>query len=121
MYGMMPSEKIAQFSSAPPLNKFNSAARLPPVLSVNAVRNHSCKTAALTPGVVMAAPSRTMTTTASVNRIRRRSSGILSVLTKAETISENYFFEVFFFVLEAVVDLFFGFASPDSAGASFSA
>src|SRR6266404_2557700 len=34
----------------------------------------------------MAAPSRTMTTTASVKRIRRRSSGILSVLTKAETI-----------------------------------
>ena len=34
----------------------------------------------------MAAPSRTITITASVNKIRRRSSGILSVFTKAETI-----------------------------------
>src|ERR1041384_7439767 len=106
---MMPREKIAQFSSAPPLNKFSSAARLPPVFSVSAVRNHSCRTAALTPGVVIAAPNRTTTTIASVNRIRRRSSGILSVLTKAETISGNYFFEVFFFAFAAVVDLFFGF------------
>ena len=36
--------------------------------------------------VVIAAPSRTMTTTASVKRIRRRSSGILTVLRNAEII-----------------------------------
>src|ERR1700738_2277761 len=110
---MMPSEKIAQFSNAPPLNKFNNAARLPPDFSESAVRNHSCNTAWLTPGVVIAAPRRTMTTTASVKRIRRRGSGILSVLTKAETISENYFLEVFFFALgrDFDVDPFFSVAS----------
>src|SRR5947208_3101224 len=106
---MIPREKIAQFSSAPPLNKFNNAASWPPVLSVSAVRNHSCNTAAFTPGVVMAAPRRTITTQASVKRIRRRSSGILSVLTKAETIF--YLREVFFFavVFDFDVDFFFGF------------
>jgi len=35
---------------------------------------------------VIAAPSRTTTTIASVNKIRRRNSGILTVLRKAETI-----------------------------------
>ena len=31
MYGIIPREKTAQFSRAPPLNKLNSAARPPPV------------------------------------------------------------------------------------------
>jgi hypothetical protein len=44
-------------------------------------------TAWLTPGVVIAAPKRTITMTASVNRIRRRSSGILTVFRNAETIA----------------------------------
>jgi hypothetical protein len=44
MYGMIPREKTAQFSSAPPLNKLNSAARPPPVRWLSEVRNHSCKT-----------------------------------------------------------------------------
>ena len=48
---MMPSEKIAQFSSAPPLNKLKSAATLPPGFS----RQRACGTtpasrAWLTPG-----------------------------------------------------------------------
>ena len=84
---MMPSEKIAQFSSAPPLNKLKRAATLPPVFSVSEVRNHSWITAWLTPGVVMAAPRRTITITASVNKMRRRSSGILTVFRNAETIA----------------------------------
>src|SRR2546423_5118055 len=83
---MIPNEKIAQFSSAPPLNRLNIAARLPPVFSVNDVRNHSWITAWFTPGVVMAAPRRTITTIASVNRMRRRSSGILTEFKNAETI-----------------------------------
>src|SRR3954466_13509109 len=83
---MMPNEKIAQFSSAPPLNRLNIAARLPPVFSVNEVRNHSWITAWFTPGVVIAAPRRTITIMASVNRMRRRSSGILTVFKNAETI-----------------------------------
>src|SRR5216110_715218 len=83
--GIMPREKIAQFSSAPPLNRLKSAATPPPVLS-DAVRNHSCNTAWLTPGVVIAAPKRTITITASVNKIRRRNSGILTVFRNAETI-----------------------------------
>jgi hypothetical protein len=37
--------------------------------------------------VVIAAPSRTITITASVNRIRFRSSGILTVFKNAETIA----------------------------------
>jgi hypothetical protein len=82
---MMPREKMAQFSSAPPLNKLKSAARPPPVW-LDAVRNHSCKTAWLTPGVVIAAPRRTITITASVNKMRRRNSGILTVFRNAETI-----------------------------------
>ena len=86
MYGMMPSEKIAQFSSAPPLKRLNNAAMLPPCFSVSEVRNHSWITAWFTPGVVMAAPNRTMTTIASVNRMRRRSSGILTEFKNAETI-----------------------------------
>src|SRR6476620_9562532 len=45
-------------------------------------------TAWFTPGVVIAAPRRTMTTMARVNRIRRRSSGILTVLRNAETIAQ---------------------------------
>ena len=81
----MPSEKIAQFSSAPPLKRLKSAATPPPALC-DEVRNQSCRTAGLTPGVVIAAPRRTITMTASVNRIRRRSSGILTVFKKAETI-----------------------------------
>jgi hypothetical protein len=36
--------------------------------------------------VVIAAPNRSITMTASVNKIRRRSSGILTVFKKAETI-----------------------------------
>ena len=84
---MIPSEKIAQFSSAPPLNKLNRAATLPPCFSVSEVRNHSWITAWLTPGVVIAAPRRTITITASVNRMRRRSSGILTVFRNAETIA----------------------------------
>src|SRR3954462_3125743 len=83
---MIPREKIAQFSRAPPLNRLKSAAMLPPCFSVSAVRNHSWMTAWFTPGVVMAAPNRTMTTMASVNRMRRRSSGILTVFKNAETI-----------------------------------
>src|SRR3954469_13852513 len=83
---MIPREKIAQFSRAPPLKRLNSAAMLPPCFSVSAVRNHSWITAWFTPGVVMAAPNRTMTTMASVNRMRRRSSGILTVFKNAETI-----------------------------------
>src|SRR5213079_67605 len=82
----MPREKIAQFSSAPPLNRLKSAATPPPVLS-DAVRNHSCSTAWLTPGVVIAAPKRTITTTASVNKMRRRNSGILTVFRNAETLA----------------------------------
>ena len=54
MYGMMPNEKMAQFSSAPPLNKLKSAATPPPELC-DAVLNHSCKTAGFTPGVLIAA------------------------------------------------------------------
>ena len=85
MYGMMPSEKTAQFSSAPPLKRLKSAATPPPALCDD-VRNQSCRTAGLTPGVVIAAPSLTTTMTARVNKIRRRSSGILTVFKKAETI-----------------------------------
>ncbi len=84
---MMPNEKIAQFSSAPPLNKLKSAATPPPELCDIVLRNHSLSTAGLTPGVLMAAPRRTMTITARVNRILRRSSGILTLLRKAETIA----------------------------------
>ena len=40
------------------------------------------------PGVVIAAPRRTITMTARVNRIRRRSSGIFTVLRNAETIDQ---------------------------------
>src|ERR1051326_1455042 len=83
---MIPREKTAQFSSAPPLNRLKSAARPPPVRWLRELRNHSCKTPWLTPGVVMAAPRRTITTTASVNKIRRRNSGILTVLRNAETL-----------------------------------
>src|SRR3954469_584809 len=83
---MIPREKIAQFSRAPPLKRLNSAAMLPPCFSVSAVRNHSWITAWFTPGVVMAAPNRTITTIASVNKMRRRSSGILTVFKNAETI-----------------------------------
>ena len=86
MYGMMPNEKTAQFSSAPPLNKLKSAARPPPVRWLSDVRNQSCKTPWFTPGVVIAAPSRTITTTANVNKMRRRNSGILTVFKNAETI-----------------------------------
>ena len=82
---MMPNEKTAQFSSAPPLNRLKSAATPPPALCDD-VRNQSCSTAGFTPGVVTAAPSLTMTMTARVNKIRRRSSGILTELRKAETI-----------------------------------
>ena len=59
---------------------------LPPCFSVSEVRNHSWITAWLTPGVVMAAPRRTITMIASVKRMRRRSSGILTVFRNAETI-----------------------------------
>ncbi len=86
MYGMMPSEKIAQFSSAPPLKRLKSAATPPPDFCESVSRNHSCSTAWFTPGVLMAAPRRTITITASVNRIRRRSSGIFTLLRNAETI-----------------------------------
>src|SRR6267143_2044194 len=86
---MIPSEKIAQFSSAPPLKRLNSAATLPPDRSVNELRNQSCSTAWLTPGVVIAALSRTMTMIANVKRIRRRSSGILTVFRNAEIISQT--------------------------------
>jgi len=82
---MIPSEKIAQFSSAPPLNRLKSAATLPPDFSVSALRNQSCKTAWFTPGVVIAAPRRTITITASVNKILRRNSGILTEFRNAET------------------------------------
>src|SRR4051812_14657848 len=84
---MMPREKTAQFSSAPPLKRLKRAAMLPPCFSVSEVRNHSWITAWLTPGVVIAAPNRTMTMIASVNRMRRRSSGILTVFKNAETIA----------------------------------
>src|SRR5213078_1770909 len=93
----MPREKTAQFSSAPPLNKLKSAATPPPVLSLKDVRNHSCNTAWLTPGVVIAAPKRTITMTASVNKIRRRNSGILTEFRNAETIR---YFLVFFEALD---------------------
>src|SRR6476469_5452357 len=83
---MMPREKIAQFSSAPPLNRLNRAATLLPLFSASEVRNHSWITAWFTPGQVIAAPRRTMTTIASVNKMRRRSSGILTVFKNAETI-----------------------------------
>ena len=46
----MPSEKMAQFSSAPPLKMLKSAATEPPACVLTWVRNHSCSTAALTPG-----------------------------------------------------------------------
>ena len=63
MYGMIPSEKIAQFSSAPPLKMLNSAATEPVAWLSTWLRNHWCSTAALTPGVVICAPTRTMITT----------------------------------------------------------
>src|SRR5207302_81128 len=84
---MMPSEKMAQFSSAPPLKRLKSAAT-PPALSA-VLRNHSDNTAWFTPGVVMAAPSRTITIIARVKRIRRRSSGIFTVFRNAEIIDEE--------------------------------
>src|SRR5437016_12886859 len=86
---MMPSEKIAQFSSAPPLKRLKRAAT-PPALSA-VLRNHSDNTTWFTPGVVIAAPSRTMTIIASVKRIRRRSSGIFTVFRNAEIIDEELF------------------------------
>src|SRR5437762_13482676 len=86
---MIPREKIAQFSSAPPLKRLKSAAT-PPALSA-VLRNHSCNTAWFTPGVVIAAPRRTITMIARVKRIRRRSSGIFTVFRNAEIIDKNYF------------------------------
>src|SRR5436190_15731373 len=116
---MIPSEKIAQFSSAPPLNKLNSAATLPPCFWVNALWNHSWRTATLTPGVVIAAPRRTMTMTASVNRIRRRNSGILTEFRNAETIRYFLvFFEALDFERAPAVDFFFAFVLGASAFAS---
>ena len=64
----------------------DARAATPPPALCDEVRNQSCKTAGLTPGVVIAAPSLTTTMTARVNKIRRRSSGILTVFKKAETI-----------------------------------
>ena len=89
MYGIIPRENTAQFSSAPPLNKLNSAARPPPVRWLSEVRNHSYKTPWFTPGVVIAAPNRTITMTASVKSMRRRSSGILTVFRNAEIIRSS--------------------------------
>ena len=54
------------------------------------VAEPACRTAGLTPGVLIAAPRRTITTTASVKRIRRRSSGILTVLRNAETMTKTF-------------------------------
>ena len=84
MYGMMPSEKIAQFPSAPPEKRLKSAAAPPPALWSATFWNHSRSTWALTPGVVIAAPTRMITTIPSVKSTRCLSSGILKMLAKAE-------------------------------------
>ena len=85
IYGMIPNEKIAQFSSAPPLKMLKSAATDPPACVLTCVRNHSCNTAAFTPGVVICAPARTTITMIRLKMIRARSSGTLSELAKAES------------------------------------
>ena len=50
MYGMMPSEKMAQFSSAPPLKMLNKAATEPDDCVSTWFLNHWWSTAASTPG-----------------------------------------------------------------------
>src|SRR4030095_8550392 len=119
---MIQREKPAQFSSPPPLKRLKSAATPPPSLCDD-VRNQSCKTAGLTPGVVIAAPNLTTTMNARVNKIRRRSSGILTVFRKAETIRQARFrisaYSAVFFFLAAD---FFAFAFVSGAagvGVSF--
>src|SRR4030095_10599050 len=112
---MMRGEKTAQFASAPRLKRLKSAATPPPALCDD-VRNQSCKTAGLTPGVVIAAPSLTTTMTARVNKIRRRSSGILTVFKKAETIRQARFrtsaySAVFFFLATGFFALAFALAT----------
>src|SRR5208282_4603900 len=84
MYGMIPSEKTAQCSSAPPAKILNRAATPPLADFAIELWNHSFKTCALTPGIVIAAPALTMTSIERVNRIRCRSSGILKILVNAE-------------------------------------
>src|SRR5438067_2541833 len=80
----MPKEKTAQCSKAPPAKILNSAATPPELDLAISDWNHSLRTCALTPGIVMAAPARTITNMPRVNRIRCRSSGILKMLEKAE-------------------------------------
>ena len=50
MYGMMPREKIAQFSSAPPLKRLKSAATPPPAALSMTFGTNPAITAGLTPG-----------------------------------------------------------------------
>src|SRR5688500_6398638 len=71
MYGMMPRAKTVARCSAPPVNRSSRPNRLfwPPTASTSASRSM--------PGSVMCAPIRSRTSTPSVKRIFRRSSGIL--------------------------------------------
>ena len=81
---MTPNENNAQFSNAPPLNRLNNAATLPPACRFISVANQDFKTEASMPGQEIADPTRTTISSSRVNRIRFRSSGILNVLEKAE-------------------------------------
>src|SRR6201996_4619688 len=81
---MTPRENTAQFSSAPPLKILNNAATFPPVSLLTWELNQVRMTAALTPGQVIAAPTRTTISRTRVRMIRLRSSGILKVFVNAE-------------------------------------
>src|SRR6185437_8780973 len=86
---MMPKEKIAQLPSAPPVKRLKSVATPPLECELVALTNHCRSTPAFTPGVAIAAPIRMTTIMAKVNIILLRSSGILKMLVKAETMA-NY-------------------------------
>src|SRR5262245_26292819 len=82
MYGMMPSAKIVARENAPPTNRSYSPNR-PPDWLWNAPANAR----AFTPGVGMCSPRRYTTNSASVNRIRRFSSGTWKMLRNFSSMS----------------------------------
>src|ERR1700746_792930 len=86
MYGIIPREKTAQCSSAPPAKILKRAATPPLDDLAMELWNHSFRTWALTPGIVIAAPARTITNIAIVKRMRWRNFGILKMFVNAEII-----------------------------------
>ena len=69
MYGMIPSAKIEQAATTPPLKALMSVVSAFPVLA-SAVSRYPCTTDGSTPGRVMAAPIRTTASMAIVKRTR---------------------------------------------------